>query len=54
VEVSVSGAARFVGVIAAYRDIRNSQWRVVVPAPLKRDEVTLSVERARVQFAPAK
>jgi hypothetical protein len=25
-----------------------------VPAPLKRDEVTLSVERARVQFAPAK
>ena len=54
VEVSVSGAARFVGVIAAYRDIRNSQWRVVVPAPLKRDEVTLSVERARVQFAPSK
>ena len=54
VEVSVSGAARFVGVVAAYRDIRNSQWRVVVPAPLKRDEVTLSVERARVQFAPAK
>jgi type VI secretion system protein VasD len=54
VEVTVSGAARFVGVIAAFRDIRNSQWRVVVPAPLKKDDATLSVERARVQFAPAK
>lgn len=54
VEVAVSGAARFVGVIAAFRDIRNSQWRVIVPAPLKKDDVTLSVERARVLFAPAK
>ena len=50
----MSGAARFVGVIAAFRDIRNAQWRVVVPAPLKQDDVTLSVERARVLFAPAK
>jgi type VI secretion system protein VasD len=54
VELSVSGAARFVGVIAAFRDIRNSQWRVVVPAPLKKDDVNLVVERARVEFAPAK
>src|SRR5262245_44965692 len=54
VEMSVSGAARFVGVVAAFRDIRNSQWRVVVPAPLRKDDATLSVERARVQFAPAK
>ncbi len=54
VEVSVSGAARFVGVIAAFRDIRNAQWRVVLPAPLKKDDVTLSVERARVLFALAK
>ena len=54
VEVAVSGATRFVGVIAAFRDIRNSQWRVIVPAPLKKDDVTLSVERARVLFAPAK
>jgi len=48
------GAARFVGVIAAFRDIRNAQWRVVLPAPLKKDDVTLSVERARVLFALAK
>src|SRR5262245_59569093 len=54
VEVAVSGAARFVGIIAAFRDIRNSEWRVVVPAPLKKNDVTLSVERARVQFALAK
>ena len=52
VELVVPKTARFVGVIAAFRDIRNSQWRVVVPAPLKKDDVTLSVERARVQLAP--
>ena len=54
VELAVPKTAKFVGVIAAFRDIRNSQWRVVVPAPLKKNNVTLSVERARVQFAPAK
>jgi type VI secretion system protein VasD len=53
VELVVPKTAKFVGVIAAFRDIRNSQWRVVVPAPVK-DEVTLSVERARVQLAPTK
>jgi len=45
----VPKTARFVGVVAAYRDIRNAQWRVVVPAPLK-NGTTLSVERARVQL----
>jgi type VI secretion system protein VasD len=49
VELVVPKTARFVGVVAAYRDIRNSQWRVVVPAPLK-NNTTLSVERARVQL----
>jgi type VI secretion system protein VasD len=53
VELVVPKTAKFVGVVAAFRDIRNSQWRVVVPAPLK-DDVTLSVERARVQLAPTK
>lgn len=53
VDVNVSPDARFVGVVAAYRDIRNAQWRVAVPAPLKRDDVTVSVERARVVFAMA-
>ena len=54
VELVVPKTVRFVGVIAAFRDIRNSQWRVVVPAPFKQDDVTLSVERARVQLAPTK
>ena len=54
VELVVPKTARFVGVVAAFRDIRNSQWRVVVPAPFKKDDVTLSVERARVQLAPTK
>ena len=54
VELAVLKTAKFVGVIAAFRDIRNSQWRVLVPAPLKKNNVTLSVERARVQLAPAR
>src|SRR5262245_21222148 len=54
VELAVPKTAKFVGVIAAFRDIRNSQWRRLVPAPLKKNNVTLSVERARVQFAPTK
>ena len=54
VELAVQKTAKFVGVIAAFRDIRNSQWRVIVPAPLKKNNVALSVERARVQLAPTK
>jgi type VI secretion system protein VasD len=54
VELAVQKTAKFVGVIAAFRDIRNSQWRLVVPAPLKKNDVTLSVERARVQLAPTR
>jgi type VI secretion system protein VasD len=54
VELAVQKTAKFVGVMAAFRDIRNSQWRVIVPAPLKKNDVTLSVERARVQFAPTR
>jgi len=50
-ELDVSADAHFVGIIAAYRDIRNAQWRTIVPAPLKRDEVTVAVERARIAFS---
>jgi type VI secretion system protein VasD len=53
VPLAVSPDAKFVGVIAAYRDVRGAEWRAVVPTPLRRD-VTLSVERARVQFLPAR
>ena len=50
-EMDVSADAKFVGIIAAYRDIRNAQWRTIVQAPLKRDDVTIAVERSRVVFS---
>ena len=46
IEITVAGETRFVGVIAAFRDIRSAQWRSIVPAP--RNGLTVSVERARV------
>lgn len=50
VDVTVGNDTRFLGVIAAFRDIRNAQpWRVVIPAP--RAGFTISVERARVVVA---
>src|SRR5262245_12884012 len=35
VQVEVKGEAKFLGAVAAFRDIRNSQWRVVQAAPKK-------------------
>src|SRR5688572_3812258 len=46
IEITVAGDTRFVGVLAAFRDIRNAQWRGLVPAP--RNGLTVSLERARV------
>jgi type VI secretion system protein VasD len=48
VELSVSPDARFVGAVAAFRDIRNTQWRTVVPVTPDSEAVTLGVERARI------
>lgn len=55
VQVDVKGEAKFVGAIAAYRDIRNSQWRALKPAPkkglldvIKKDGVQVDVARAKV------
>ena len=50
-DVALSGETRFVGVVAAFRDIRNAQWRGVLPAP--RGGLTVSIDRARVVLAPA-
>jgi len=50
-EVSVSGETRYLAAIAAFRDIRNAQWRVLVPASQKGLAVT--VERARIVVAVA-
>lgn len=46
----MADATRFVGAVAAYRDIRNAEWRVVLPAWREGTRaVTLSIERARVR-----
>jgi type VI secretion system protein VasD len=48
-DLAVDGDARFVGMLAAFRDIRNAQWRVIVPTwreGLK--HMTVAVERARI------
>ena len=50
-EISVATETRFVGAVAAFRDIRNAQWRVLVPATRK--GLALAVERARVTLSPA-
>lgn len=47
VDIAISNETRFVGVIAAFRDIRNAQpWRIVIPAP--KGSFTISVERSKV------
>jgi type VI secretion system protein VasD len=55
VEFLVAGDAKFVGVMAAYRDIRNAQWRAIKAAPkkglknlVKTDAITVSAERTAV------
>jgi type VI secretion system protein VasD len=50
IDVAFSGEARYVGAIAAFRDIRNAQWRVLVPAPKK--GLTVAVEKARILLSP--
>jgi type VI secretion system protein VasD len=53
-EFDVSADAQFVGIIAAYRDIRNAQWRTILEAPRSTPEVTVAVERARVVLSVPK
>ena len=53
-EFDVSADAQFVGVMAAYRDYRNAQWRTVLLAPRSTPEVTVAVERARVVLSVPK
>lgn len=46
IDVALSPDTRFVGAIAAFRDYRNAEWRVLVPAPKK--GISVAVERARI------
>ena len=51
IDVTFSPEARFIGVVAAYRDIRNAQWRAITSVPKR--GLTVTVERARVVTAAA-
>jgi type VI secretion system VasD/TssJ family lipoprotein len=54
VEVPVSGDARFVGAIAAFRDIRNADWRGLVPTWREGTRnMTVAVERTRIKVSVA-
>jgi type VI secretion system protein VasD len=57
-DLQLSQEARFVGVVAAYRDIRNAEWRAQIGAPdkglvniVKKNKISVAVDRARVSFA---
>jgi type VI secretion system protein VasD len=50
VPIEVAGEAKFIGVTAAFRDYRQSQWRVVVASPLKKNALIL-VGRNRVDLS---
>lgn len=59
VDFKLSPDAHFVAVAAAYRDIRNAQWRAEIGAPdkglvnvVKKNKIGIAVERAKVGFSP--
>lgn len=51
IDVAISEDTRYVGAIAAFRDIRNAQWRVLVPAPRK--GLTVAIEKSRIVLSPS-
>ena len=57
-EVKIAPETRFVGAIAAFRDIRNAKWKVLSPVPTEgltdESKVTLSVARSDLQLSIAK
>ncbi len=51
-EVNFATEAAYIGIAAAFFDIRNAQWRQVLFTPRK--GMTVSVERARLTVTPVK
>jgi type VI secretion system protein VasD len=54
-KLPLSPEARFLGVVAAFRDIRTAKWRTITAAPekslmdmLSKDRVSISVDKAAV------
>ena len=59
-DIAVANEAKFVGLAAAFRDIRNTKWREIQAAPvkgltdmIKKDALKIVVERSRVTLAIA-
>ena len=57
-EVKIAPETRFVGAIAAFRDIRNAKWKILSAVPTEgltdKSKVTLSVARSDLQLSIAK
>jgi type VI secretion system protein VasD len=60
-ELKLDKDAKFLGVVAAYRDIGNSKWRALTAAPKKnlidlihKDKLTLNVARAEITIVIGK
>lgn len=60
-ELKLDKDAKFLGAVAAYRDIRNSKWRALTAAPKKnlidlvhKDKLTLTVSRAEITIVIGK
>jgi type VI secretion system protein VasD len=51
IELDIDLDARFVGVLAAFRDIRNAEWRALLPAARK--DLTVAIGRARAALTVA-
>jgi type VI secretion system protein VasD len=51
-DVALASETRFVGAIAAFRDIRNAEWRAIVPAP--KSALTVAIERSRIVLSVPK
>lgn len=50
--MSLNRETRYIGVLAAFRDIRNAQWRLVFKAdPRGYDEVRIAIDRLTVKLA---
>jgi type VI secretion system protein VasD len=58
IEIKAPPETRFIGAIAAFRDIRNAKWRVVSATPPKgltdKDIVKLSVVKSELQLSIGK
>jgi type VI secretion system protein VasD len=58
VDFALAADARFIGVIGAFRDIRNAQWRTLIPAPksglknvVKKERLNIAIERLKLTLA---